>query len=246
MVILMPVEDQSGSEFGPKIRGLGRKQDSLARVALQGVDVGQWMRTRAHAEVGIADLDRSKVPTGRIPMVPVGKIERLRRKRMLQSLDVVAVGDTPDLVQTSELVLRRNVRAADRLQERREFALSIVAPQPQAARVGASTANGRGAVGYPICDGLFVREHRRIISIEHAHDAASRGLILLARNLKSLMVDEERRLAIGYQRDVSEVSRRLHSGHVEEFGKVSGGDAGGAKRQQDRHAGEFRIAGSLR
>ena len=93
---------------------------------------------------------------------------------------------------------------------------------------------------------LSVREHRRIISIERSHYADSRGLIRLAWKLEALTVDEQGPLAIGYQRDVSEVSRSLYSRHIEESGKVSGGDAGGAKRQQDRHAGEFRIAGSFR
>jgi len=245
VVILMPVHDQSGSEFGPKVRGLGRKQDSIAGIALQRVDVRNRARTRAHAEAGSPDLDGCEVPTGGVAMVPVGKIERLRGERPLQSLNVVRVGDAPEFVQASESVLRRNVGIAGRLQQRREGTLGIAAPQPQAARVDLVTVNGGGAAGDPVGDCLLVSEHLRIRAIEYAHDADSRRLTRVARRLKALSVDEEGRFAVEYQRDVAEVSRSLDAGHVEEFGKVPGGDARGEKGQKDRHTGESRIAGSL-
>jgi len=219
----------------PEARGAGRSLltervevgDQLQCRQAQSARVGDQAVRGKGAERFVPKLNRSHVPSGGKPVMPVGQKKRLSLEGGLYLANRRRVSNWPDPVLSARAIARR-------FQKPGHHPRFVMTPEPQAAGIGTAGGNGFGAGGDTLRRGFFVRENRCFFAIKQPHHAIS------SRFTDLLPVQKQCRfLQFGKARGV-ENFRRLLARDIDCIGRR----IPRAEGQQNWHANEpARIAG---
>ncbi len=244
----MAMNHKTGSELWQEVRAFRRTQETPARGVFNLVDGdlpnldatgSRFARIRQSPQSGVPNLDGRKVPSGGEAMVPIRKKQVLAVKRVLQCQNTVGIRYRPDFVDASEAIGCLYFGRPGHLQQRRQHAARIAAPEPETARIVVCRTHSFTDRGNTCRERLLMRKNCGFRAMEKPQNTGAKRLAAVARETEALAVYEERGFFILNHGLGVERMRRVFTGNM----NCRRRRTKRPNRQEKGHAEEIRVSG---